>query len=66
MNTEGTIYLSLDSANPVEVMKTYATFPVEFLNKLSVSAFPARRLEIKVECPIMSLRNIFSVQGLCS
>jgi len=66
MNTEGMIFLSADSVESSGSDENACNFPVEFLNTLNISAFPAHRLEIKVGCPIVLLRNICSAQGLCN
>ena len=60
MDTEGMVYLSADSVESSGSDENACNFPVEFLNTLSISAFPAHRLEIKIRCPIMLLRNICS------
>jgi len=60
------VYLSADSVESSGGDENACNFSVEFLNTLSISAFPAHSLEIKVRCPIMLLRNICSTQGLCN
>ncbi|KAF5933474.1 hypothetical protein HYC85_029645 [Camellia sinensis] len=41
-------------------------YPNEFLNPLDPSGLPAFKVELKVGCPIMFLRNIALKDGLCN
>lgn len=41
-------------------------FPVEFLNSLFFTGLPKHRLELKVNMPIMLLRNLNTKAGLCN
>lgn len=56
------VYLSADSVQETEA----ATYPIEFLNKLSVSGLPEHKLELKVGCPVLLLRNLNPGEGLCN
>lgn len=63
-----TIYLSLDSIIPhtnsrgdVEVL-----YPPEYLNLLNFSGFPCHNLQLKVGAPVMLLRNMNQMAGLCN
>ncbi|XP_028117950.1 uncharacterized protein LOC114315547 [Camellia sinensis] len=40
-------------------------YPNEYLNSLDPYGLPAFKVELKVSCPIMLLRNIASKDGLC-
>ncbi|GKC64326.1 retrotransposon gag protein [Tanacetum coccineum] len=61
-------YKSFDEATPhghdggeVELL-----YPTEYLNTLSFAGLPSHNLELKVGTPIMLLRNINIVGGLCN
>ena len=41
-------------------------YPNEYLNSLSPSGLPLFKLELKIGCPIMLLRNISPRDGLCN
>ena len=41
-------------------------YPNEYLNSLKPSGLPPFKLELKVHCPIMLLRNIAPKDGLCN
>ncbi|XP_028114888.1 uncharacterized protein LOC114312792 [Camellia sinensis] len=41
-------------------------YPNEFLNSLDLPGLPAFKVELKVGCPIMLLRNIAPKDGLCN
>ncbi|CAG8779324.1 17125_t:CDS:1, partial [Cetraspora pellucida] len=41
-------------------------YPVEFLNTLNPNGLPLAKLIVKINCPIMLLRNIAPGQGLCN
>ena len=41
-------------------------YPNEYLNSLNPSGLPPFKLELKVHCPIMLLRNIAPKDGLCN
>ena len=57
------IYLSTDS---VTCPRQKTIYPVEFLNKLSASSIPQHILTLKLNQPIMLLRNIAQTSGLCN
>ncbi|KAK4519140.1 uncharacterized protein ATC70_009449 [Mucor velutinosus] len=61
---ESVVYLSndehiIDSGSP-------SNTPVEYLNRLKPSGMPPHELKLKVNQPIMCLRNINPRQGLCN
>ncbi|KAI3735183.1 hypothetical protein L6452_14673 [Arctium lappa] len=62
------VYLSVDSIIPHANEKgdTEILYPPEYLNFLNFNGFPKHRLELKVGAPIMLLRNINQLAGLCN
>ncbi|KAI3735079.1 hypothetical protein L6452_14567 [Arctium lappa] len=62
------VYLSVDSVIPHANEKgdTEILYPPEYLNLLNFNGFPKHRLELKVGAPIMLLRNINQLAGLCN
>lgn len=57
------VYRSADSVVDAEDGNVY---PVEFLNSLTPSGLPPHLLRLKVNCPIILLRNLHSASGLCN
>ena len=45
---------------------TAAKYPTEFLNSRTMSGVPPHELRLKVNCPIMLLRNVDPTNGLCN
>jgi ATP-dependent DNA helicase PIF1 len=43
-----------------------ALYPTEFLNKLNVSGLPPHKLILKKGMPIIMLRNLNAIEGLCN
>jgi ATP-dependent exoDNAse (exonuclease V) alpha subunit len=41
-------------------------YPSEFLNSISTSGLPLAKLELKVGCPVMVLRNMDPANGVCN
>ena len=41
-------------------------YPVKFLNTLTPSSIPSHKLILKVSIPIMLLRNLNSIKGVCN
>lgn len=66
--TQGREYLSSDSkSSPAGSAKEDDLFyPPEVLNTISVPNFPAYRLFLKIDAPIMLLRNLSKSTGLCN
>jgi hypothetical protein len=54
------------SADSVADEEAAALFPVEFLNNLNVSGLPPHRLNLKLNCPMILLRNLDQSRGLCN
>lgn len=59
-------YLSADNAVIEEGADNNNVYPVEYLNSLNLSGMPPSKLNLKIGCPIMLLRNLASSQGLCN
>ncbi|XP_056853223.1 uncharacterized protein LOC130502447 [Raphanus sativus] len=61
------VYLSSDSIIPSDVdVEENVTYPAEFLNSVRVAEMPRHNLKLKVGAPIMCLRNLDLVDGLCN
>jgi ATP-dependent DNA helicase PIF1 len=56
-------FLSVDSAEDTEVANTY---PFKFLNTLEVSGMPSHKLLLKIGAPVILLRNLDPLVGLCN
>jgi len=56
-------FLSADFAEDTEVANTY---PFKFLNTLEVSGMPSHKLSFKIGAPVMLLRNLDPLAGLCN
>ena len=41
-------------------------YPVEYLNEINCSGLPLAKLELKVGCPVMILRNLDAAHGVCN
>lgn len=49
-----------------EVANQHILYPTEFLNTLKFSGLPNHKLDLKINAPIMLLRNINQREGLCN
>ena len=56
------VYYSFDSA----VDGTHQVVEEEFLNQLTPTGMPPHELALKKNCPVMLLRNIDPLSGLCN
>jgi hypothetical protein len=54
------------SADFVEDMEVANTYPFEFLNTLEVSGMLSHKLSFKIGAPVMLLRNLAPLTGLCN
>lgn len=65
---ETVTYLSSDSITPLtgDNSDTDALYPAEYLNTLAFPGLPPHRLHLKVNTPIIFLRNINQTSGLCN
>ena len=43
-----------------------AHYPIEYLNSMTISGLPLTHLKLKKGCPLMLLRNMDQVNGLCN
>ncbi|GJV37648.1 DNA helicase [Tanacetum coccineum] len=61
-------YISRDEAIPLgkQTSETEMLYPMEYLNTLTFPGFPPHELQLKVETPIMMLRNVNLSEGLCN
>jgi ATP-dependent DNA helicase PIF1 len=41
-------------------------YPVEYLNSINCSGLPLHKLQLKVGCPVMILRNLYPAKGVCN
>jgi ATP-dependent DNA helicase PIF1 len=56
-------FLNADSAEDMKVANTY---PSKFLNTLEVSGMPSHKLLLKIGAPMILLRNLDPLAGLCN
>ncbi|PRQ34232.1 putative DNA helicase [Rosa chinensis] len=63
-----TTYLSFDSIllNSGNSENTNVLYPIEFLNKLEFNGLPSHELILKVGMPVILLRNLNQMSGLCN
>ena len=54
------------SADSVLCAKQRAIYPTEFLNQITGSGLPPHKLTLKINQPIILLRNIMQSEGLCN
>lgn len=59
-------YLSVDSTIMEDGADNGNRYPTEYLNSLSPNGLPLSKLKVYTGCPIMLLRNISPLQGLCN
>ncbi|GJY33605.1 DNA helicase [Tanacetum coccineum] len=66
--SESTIYISQDEATPTrnDGAETEMLYPIEHLNTFKLPSFPPHQLELKVDAPVMLLRNVNIAGGLCN
>jgi ATP-dependent DNA helicase PIF1 len=54
------------SADSVLDQRAAALYPTEFLNALNLSGIPPHELKLKQNCPVMLMRNLNALGGLCN
>ncbi|XP_057478763.1 uncharacterized protein LOC130766080 [Actinidia eriantha] len=66
--SETTTYLTADKMSEDDEVDRNITnrYPNEYLNSLNPPGLPSFKIELKVGCPIMLLRNIAPNDGLCN
>nr|XP_043619665.1 uncharacterized protein LOC122591462 [Erigeron canadensis] len=64
----GRTYLSTDTIVPYtgDHGDTEILYSTEYLNLISFNGLPPHRLELKVNTPVMLLRNVNQTEGLCN
>lgn len=62
------VYSSVDSINSNEYEGADFNFeyPIEYLNSMNFPNFPQHKLSLKINSPVMLLRNICQADGLCN
>lgn len=62
------VYLSSDSIDQLEANanEAFEEFTPEFLSSLTASGLPNHKIKLKVGTPIMLLRNLDQLEGLCN
>ncbi|XP_021839921.1 uncharacterized protein [Spinacia oleracea] len=65
---EERVYTSADRVSPLTNRTSIEEdlYPTEFLNTLQFPGIPNHEMRLKVDCPIILLRNINQVEGLCN
>jgi ATP-dependent DNA helicase PIF1 len=64
---ERKVLMSSDSVRlENQALNGYQPYPAEYLHSLNASGLPLARLELKVGCPVMLLRNLDASKGLCN
>jgi len=66
---ESHIFYSADSIPTIEQSggdDAMLNYPVEYLNEINCSGLPLSKLEVKVGCPIMVLKNLDARNGVCN
>ncbi|WOG95398.1 hypothetical protein DCAR_0414715 [Daucus carota subsp. sativus] len=61
-------YYSQDSMEDKDIEQNEfdESFPVEYLNSLNMPCIPKRELKLKIGTPIMLMRNLNQINGLCN
>ncbi|ODM87033.1 ATP-dependent DNA helicase PIF1 [Orchesella cincta] len=59
-------FYSVDTVSNCETEEERAHYPTEFLNSITPMGMPPHRLNLKVGCCVMLLRNLNSKLGLCN
>jgi hypothetical protein len=60
-------FLSADSVKGInENGEGELLYPVEYLNSITCSGLPLHKLQLKVGCPVMVLRNLNPGEGVCN
>ena len=59
-------FLSADSVKGNNENEGELLYPVEYLNSISCSGLPLHKLQLKIGCPVMILRNLNPGEGVCN
>ena len=57
---------AIDSADVNQQNTGFAELPVEYLQSFNPHGLPPSKLQLKVGCPVMLLRNLCPTKGLCN
>ena len=57
---------AIDSADVNQENTGFAELPVEYLQSFNPPGLPPSKLQLKVGCPVMLLRNLCPTKGLCN
>jgi len=60
------VFHSADSIVRDEGEREELLYPTEYLNSINASGLPLAELELKVGCPVMVLRNMDPINGICN
>jgi ATP-dependent DNA helicase PIF1 len=66
---EAKVFHSADfipSSEQSEGQDPMLNYPVEYLNEINCSGLPLAKLELKIGCPVMILRNLDAAHGVCN
>jgi hypothetical protein len=59
-------FTSADSIKPQDSPHEISNFPIEYLNTLTPNGFPPHCRNLKINCPVILLRNLNVSDGLCN
>ncbi|XP_039834451.1 ATP-dependent DNA helicase PIF1-like [Panicum virgatum] len=59
---EATVFYSFDSIDD----DSHNHYPIEFLNSITPNGLPPHELKLKINCPVILLRNLDPNNGLCN
>jgi hypothetical protein len=63
---QGRIFFSQDSVANDRPDEGELMYPAEYLNSINCSGLPLAKLQLKIGCPVMVLRNLYPSEGVCN